>query len=151
MLGIKKEIAAYERMRDDLELEHLGEWVVMHDEKLVGTYADFQEAAADAVQRFGHGPYLIQTNRRTTADTTSFCAVQTSICRQLIVDSATKRGSPVGTHWHSTGRVEFYGIWSVCRGSSARRRSAPLRPYWQSLLAVLCHDVRGAHRHRHPQ
>lgn len=60
MLGIKKEIAAYERMRDDLELEHLGEWVVMHAEKLVGTYADFQEAAADAVQRFGHGPYLIR-------------------------------------------------------------------------------------------
>ena len=60
MLGIKKEIAAYERMRDDLELEHLGKWVVVHDEKLAGTYDSFEVAADNAVQRFGRGPYLIK-------------------------------------------------------------------------------------------
>ena len=37
MTTLKKEIAAYETMRGDLEMERLGKWVVVHDEKLVGT------------------------------------------------------------------------------------------------------------------
>ena len=60
MATLKTEIAAYERMRDDLELEHFGEWVVVHDEKLAGTYESLEKAADDAVQRFGRGPYLIR-------------------------------------------------------------------------------------------
>ena len=57
---IAEEIAAYEKMRDDLEANHLNEWVVIYKGELIGTYLDFQEAAADAVQRFGRGPYLIR-------------------------------------------------------------------------------------------
>lgn len=60
MATLTKEIAAYERMRNDLEVDHLGEWVVVHDEELVGTYESFEKAAEDAVQRFGRGPYLIR-------------------------------------------------------------------------------------------
>ena len=60
MSGLKEEIAAYERMRDDLELENFGKWVVVHDEKLVGIYDSFEAAADNAVQRFGRGPYLIR-------------------------------------------------------------------------------------------
>lgn len=60
MSTLKIEIAAYERMRDDLELEHFGKWVVVHDEKLVGTYESFEKAAETAVERFGRGPYLIR-------------------------------------------------------------------------------------------
>ena len=60
MTGLKNEIAAYDRMRPDLEIEHLGEWVVIHAEKLVGTYDSFEDAADDAVRRFGRGPYLIR-------------------------------------------------------------------------------------------
>lgn len=60
MATLKNEIAAYERMRNDLELEHLGKWVVVRDEKLVGTYESFEEAAESAVERFGRGPYLIR-------------------------------------------------------------------------------------------
>lgn len=60
MTTLKKEIAAYETMRGDLEMEQLGKWVVVHDEKLAGTYDSFQKAAEDAVQRFGRGPYLIR-------------------------------------------------------------------------------------------
>lgn len=60
MATLKTEIAAYERMRDDLELEHFGKWVVVHDEKLVGTYETFEKAAEIAVERFGRGPYLIR-------------------------------------------------------------------------------------------
>lgn len=60
MLGLKKEIAAYERIRDDLELEHFGKWIVVHDEELAGIYDSFEAAADNAVQRFGRGPYLIK-------------------------------------------------------------------------------------------
>ncbi len=57
---LSNEIAAYEGMRDVLEVDHFGEWVVVHDKQLVGTYDDFQAAAEDAVRRFGRGPYLIR-------------------------------------------------------------------------------------------
>lgn len=60
MAELTKEIATYERMRNDLEVEHLGEWVVVRDEELVGTYESVEKAAEDAVQRFGRGPYLIR-------------------------------------------------------------------------------------------
>ena len=54
------EIAAYNRMRDYLEANHKGEWVIIHNEELAGTYKDFQDAAKTAVKRFGRGPYHIR-------------------------------------------------------------------------------------------
>ena len=60
MSGLSKQIAAYEEMRDYLETDHFGEWVVFHDEELVGFYESFSKAAEDAVRRFGRGPYLIR-------------------------------------------------------------------------------------------
>ena len=40
MAEITLEIAAYERMQSDLEREHMGKWVVVHDEQLIGAYED---------------------------------------------------------------------------------------------------------------
>ena len=60
MTTLQKEISAYDRMYDDLETEHLGEWVVFRDEQFVGAYESFELAADDAVKRFGRGPYLIR-------------------------------------------------------------------------------------------
>ena len=60
MSELTKEIAAYERMRNELETDHLGKWALVHDEGLVGLYATFEEAAAEAVRQFGRGPYLIR-------------------------------------------------------------------------------------------
>lgn len=60
MALLSQEIAAYDRMRNVLEVDHFGKWVVVHDEELVGTYEDFEDAAEDAVVRFGRGPYLIR-------------------------------------------------------------------------------------------
>lgn len=57
---LSAEIAAYERMQTELELDHFGKWVVVHDEKLFGAYEDFQEAADQAVRAFGRGPFLIR-------------------------------------------------------------------------------------------
>ena len=41
MAEITLEIAAYERMQSDLEREHMGKWVVVHDEQLLGAYEDY--------------------------------------------------------------------------------------------------------------
>ena len=60
MAKLSEEIAAYERMRDELETDQLGRWVIVHDEKLVGTYKSFESAAETAVEKFGRGPYLIR-------------------------------------------------------------------------------------------
>lgn len=60
MAVLSNELAAYEDMRDHLETDHFGQWVVLHDEKLAGTYGSFEAAAEDAVRRFGRGPYLIR-------------------------------------------------------------------------------------------
>jgi hypothetical protein len=60
MPEIDDEIAAFEAMRDDLEAHHMGEWVVVRDGKVIGTYASFESAASDAVAKFGRGPYLIR-------------------------------------------------------------------------------------------
>ena len=53
-------IKAYEAMREELECDHTGEWVVFHDRKLAGIYPDLEAAADEAVARFGRGPYLIR-------------------------------------------------------------------------------------------
>jgi hypothetical protein len=57
---LREEIAAYEVMRSDLESEALGKWVVVHDRELQGKFSSFDEAAREAVHRFGRGPYLIR-------------------------------------------------------------------------------------------
>ena len=58
--GLDREIAAYDAMRASLENEHMGQWVVVREEQLVGLYPSFEDAARVAVERFGRGPYLIR-------------------------------------------------------------------------------------------
>ena len=60
MTTLSTQIAAYEEMRDALETDHFGKWVVFYGGKLVDPYESFEEAAEDAVRRFGRGPYLIR-------------------------------------------------------------------------------------------
>ncbi len=57
---LDKQVAAYEQRSAEMEREHLGKWVVFHDEQLAGTYDSFEDAAEDAIARFGAGPYLIR-------------------------------------------------------------------------------------------
>ena len=60
MAKLKEEIAAYEEMRCDLELDHYGEWVVVYDGKFAGAYSSNEEAAEQAAKSFGRGPFLIR-------------------------------------------------------------------------------------------
>jgi hypothetical protein len=60
MSELKEEIAAFDTMRPELEAKSLGKWVLIHNRELIGTYDSFDEAAKEAVHRFGRGPYLIR-------------------------------------------------------------------------------------------
>ncbi len=60
MADVDKEIAAYEKIRAELESKHTGKWVLLKDEALIDLYDGFETAAEDAVKRFGRGPYLIR-------------------------------------------------------------------------------------------
>ena len=57
---LSKEMAAYDRMRDELERDYFGKWVIVRDEELVGTYDHSGDAADDAIRQFGRGPCLIK-------------------------------------------------------------------------------------------
>ena len=60
MGDIRDEIAAFQRMQANLEANHMGRWVLIHDLKLVSVYDSFEDAAADAMTKFGKGPFLIR-------------------------------------------------------------------------------------------
>lgn len=59
MPELSDDIAAYERIRADLEAKHLGKWVLVHNCGLIGIFDTFEAAAEGAVQKYGRGPYLI--------------------------------------------------------------------------------------------
>lgn len=60
MAELEREIAAYEAMRPELEAKQMGKWVLVHDERLIGTYDSFEKAAEEAVAKFGRGPFLVR-------------------------------------------------------------------------------------------
>jgi hypothetical protein len=60
MAELKDDLAAYRAIQADLEAKALGQWVVVHDRKLIGVFGSFDDAAKDAVHFFGRGPYLIR-------------------------------------------------------------------------------------------
>ncbi len=60
MAELDKDIAAYDAKREELEQHHHGKWVVFHDGEFIGAYDSLDNAATEAVRRFGRGPYLIR-------------------------------------------------------------------------------------------
>ena len=63
MAELEREIAAYEAMKDGLEADQIGKWVVIRGGDLIETFDTFDAAANMAVAKFGRGggrPYLIR-------------------------------------------------------------------------------------------
>jgi hypothetical protein len=59
-LALDTELSTYEAMKQELESHSMGKWVVLYDQKLIAVHESFEDAAEDAVKRFGRGPYLIR-------------------------------------------------------------------------------------------
>jgi hypothetical protein len=60
MASLDTEIATFDTLRPNLEAEHMGEWSLIRETALIGTFASLDEAAQCAVASFGRGPYLIR-------------------------------------------------------------------------------------------
>jgi hypothetical protein len=60
MANLKVDIAAFERMRAQLEADYLYAWALFHKGFFVDTFEDFEAAATFALEHFDHGPYLIR-------------------------------------------------------------------------------------------
>ena len=57
---LDQEIKAYEKLLPTLKEHHNNKWVVFHGEEFVGAFDSLENAAEEAVRRFGRGPYLIR-------------------------------------------------------------------------------------------
>ena len=55
-----REIEAFERQKRQLEENHMGKFVVIKGDDLIGAWDTLDTAAREAVRRFGRGPYLIR-------------------------------------------------------------------------------------------
>src|SRR5258708_4152250 len=60
MANLDQDIAFYESKKNYFETDHMGEWVLVCDLKVISFYSSFELAAEDAVKKFGSGPYLIR-------------------------------------------------------------------------------------------
>ncbi len=60
MSVLSADIAAYDRLSEQLEAKHGRAWVVFREGQFIGAYPDFEEAATVAEERFGDGPCLIR-------------------------------------------------------------------------------------------
>jgi hypothetical protein len=54
------DIAAFEKLREELEREHLDEFAVFFQGQLLGLYPDFDSAGRAALAKSKTGPFLIQ-------------------------------------------------------------------------------------------
>jgi len=57
---LEKNIAAYAKIRDKMESEHLGRLALLSDGKLVAVYDDESEAYAVGCEKFGIGAFLLE-------------------------------------------------------------------------------------------
>ena len=53
-------IRTFDNMSDELNQHHAGKFVLVYDGNFIASYDNFDNAAKEAVKRFGRGPYLIR-------------------------------------------------------------------------------------------
>ena len=74
---LDREIAAFEDMRARLEARHRGEWAVFHQCKLIGTFPTLDDAADDALDKFGDDVFLIrQIGRKAVSNVPSVVRIR---------------------------------------------------------------------------
>jgi hypothetical protein len=63
MAVLEKERKVYAKQRPELLKTHAGQFALIHDDELVGTYTSFAEAYGEGVKKFGTEPFFIQEIR----------------------------------------------------------------------------------------
>lgn len=72
---VLKNYAAFDAMRAGLEVGHLGQFAVLHDGQLIGTYASIREARIAGNARCGVGNFTTQEIRSEPVELGSVAAV----------------------------------------------------------------------------
>ena len=52
---------AYEEIREEMEREHIGKFILMHDGKIVSIHSDSGDAYSDGCEKFGLGNFSIES------------------------------------------------------------------------------------------
>jgi hypothetical protein len=60
MQHVTEELLTFHEREAELKREHSGAWVVISGREIAGVFADFQNAAEMAVNRFQKGSFLIR-------------------------------------------------------------------------------------------
>ena len=59
-MALEREIATFEKMREELERVHMGKFVVIRGDELFGAFDTFANAAAAALAKFDSEDFLIR-------------------------------------------------------------------------------------------
>jgi hypothetical protein len=57
---LDREIETFEKHRDELVSAHRGQFALVKDSEVVGTYASEHDAITDGYHRFGNVPFLVK-------------------------------------------------------------------------------------------
>lgn len=57
---LERELETFEKNRKHLEEEHSGKFVLISEDKVIGTYDNFETAADEGLRQFGRTPFLIR-------------------------------------------------------------------------------------------
>ncbi|HVC22708.1 MAG TPA: hypothetical protein VNH82_04700 [Candidatus Dormibacteraeota bacterium] len=60
MGSFERELALYETKRQELIVSHLGQYVVIHGDTVLGVYPNFADAYGSGVAEFGQEPFLVR-------------------------------------------------------------------------------------------
>ena len=63
MAVLERERKVYEKQKPELLKTHTGQFALVHDDELVGTFTTFAEAYTEGVKRFGLDSFFIQEIR----------------------------------------------------------------------------------------
>lgn len=78
---LEKERKFYDRKRAELVSQHLGQFVVIKEEELVGVYNRIEEALAEGARRFGLQPFLVRQISETSEEEINIPALALGILR----------------------------------------------------------------------
>ena len=83
MTTLSSQIAAYEEMRDVLEVDHFGKWVVFYGGDLVDTYGVVRGGRRGRRPPIRPRAIPDQAGRRSPCQAASLCMVSAGGCHQL--------------------------------------------------------------------
>ena len=78
---LEKERKFYDEKLDELVSQHVGQFVLIKEEELIGVYNKIEEALAEGARRFGMQPFLVRQISKTSETEVNIPALTIGILR----------------------------------------------------------------------